>query len=183
MGTPGGTAEAAHKKAFWLEIVTIVVSAAAIVASVVTVTVGINASTAVAEFQEGAETDRSRAEFLRAQRQTAYASLVAEDFVLQSVLSQAANRPPGIDDGWNKLFDDAWRSFQLAASSVQIIGSENAARPVYHLLDMYAALQQRLKIAVTLGTDGEPVTSEEFMKLQSLRTEFIEAAKADLQGG
>lgn len=187
MGTPGGTAEAPHKKTFWLEIVTIVVSAFAIGASIVTVIASNSTSQAVAQYQEGAETERSRSEFLREQRRDAYASYLRETYNLIGIhdeLSEDASLESNPE--WNERVRAAESQWTLARSNVLIVGSPDVIAATDRIEANYTYMAfQSIPVPEPVNgatTQSSTTPSVSGMSIDySLVNEFISAAQQDIQ--
>src|SRR5664280_24230 len=128
-------AEPPHWTKLTFDIITSLAAVAAIIFSLVAVNSSNTANRATAELQAGAETDRSRAEFLRTQRQIAYAKLIDDDSKLSQLYHSSDMQSSDAEKASksNTAFMSSLGDFSLDVSTVQIIGSDAAIQAASQL--------------------------------------------------
>lgn len=118
-------------------------SVIAILASYVSASLASSSTLRAASLQVSGESEKSRAEFLRGQRQVLYAQVIGHERALSSALARFYDADPdGRASAWKPLrnsTDKAKSRFDGDESSIVVLGSESAVKQFKLLKESYDA--------------------------------------------
>lgn len=185
--------ETPHWTSIALGALTLVVSGVAIWSSVIAVNASNDTNETIAAFEVGAETDRARAEYLREQRQIAYADFLTKDSSYYDLLNELTEDLALTHDAaWKVQENTVGNDLYLSLNTVRIVGSDEGIQAAEALLMYYKVnpigeMPNGFKTGTSPDVRSKPVVLNWTLDIRSnfstLREKFIAIAQHDVRGG